>query len=130
MRTGCCCLNPVENHLVHIEPSMDADSWKIREERYLKKFTAGKNYIPDLFYGIGIPKEIEHIALFGFASKENHKTLAGFRVMVIDEFLGMVFSELKGKHLSTNAIPEQLTIIRSYQFAAEHIKTINESLKT
>jgi hypothetical protein len=35
--------HPKKRHLVQIEPSMDADSWAQREQRYAKKFTAGKN---------------------------------------------------------------------------------------
>jgi len=34
--------HPSINHLVHIEPSMDARSWIKREERYKKKFAPGK----------------------------------------------------------------------------------------
>lgn len=34
--------HPAQNHLVHIEPSMDADSWTKREKRYAKKFSAGR----------------------------------------------------------------------------------------
>jgi len=44
--------HPVRKHLVHIEPSMDADSWAVREIRYKRKFNAGKKYIPTLFEGI------------------------------------------------------------------------------
>lgn len=121
--------NPAKNHLIHIEPSMDADSWQIREKRYLKKFEAGKSYIPGLFSGFNLPNDIEHIALFGFASKQNHETLSGFRVMLIDEFLNMIFTDLRDKHPSSNAISEQLIIIRAYQFAAEHIKTINDAIE-
>jgi len=29
--------NPQKKHLVHIEPSMDANSWAKREERYILK---------------------------------------------------------------------------------------------
>jgi hypothetical protein len=45
--------HPVTRHLVHYEPSTDADSWARREERFEKKFDAGKkgkgqtvDYIP------------------------------------------------------------------------------------
>ena len=44
--------NPKAKHLVHIEPSMDANSWAERERRYQKKFTAGRKYIPELFQGL------------------------------------------------------------------------------
>ncbi len=40
--------NPVTRHLVHIEPSMDCDSWPVRERRYGKKFRAGRKYIHNI----------------------------------------------------------------------------------
>ena len=33
--------HPKTRHLIYIEPSMDADSWAMREKRYEKKFAAG-----------------------------------------------------------------------------------------
>ncbi len=37
--------HPQTEHLVHIEPSIDADSWKKREERFENKFRHGREYI-------------------------------------------------------------------------------------
>ena len=121
--------NPKEKHLVHIEPSMDASSWAEREERYQKKFVIGRKYIPQLFQGIDLPKEIEQIAVLVFASKAKHSTLGGGRLMLIDEFLRKIFHELKDKHLASNAIPEHLTVFRSFQFVAEYFRVISTALK-
>ena len=41
--------HPQKRSLVQIEPSLDAHTWTVREERYSKKFAAGSKYIPDLF---------------------------------------------------------------------------------
>jgi hypothetical protein len=38
----------VTNHLVHYEPSVDADSWARREERFTKKFAMGRQHAPDI----------------------------------------------------------------------------------
>lgn len=38
--------------LLHVETSMDADSWAEREERFTRKFATGERYIRDLF-GMG-----------------------------------------------------------------------------
>src|SRR3546814_1397354 len=40
---------PQRRHLVHVEPSMDANTWATREARYTKKFEAGRKYIPGIF---------------------------------------------------------------------------------
>ncbi len=37
--------HPQTNHLLHLEPSLDADSWAKREERFKKKFAAGRRHI-------------------------------------------------------------------------------------
>ncbi len=117
-------LHPSTNKLLHIEPSMDADSWSKREQRYKKKFEAGRKYIPTLFKGIELPKEIEQIAILAFASKKNHLTLAGGKVILISEFLADIFSELKSQSISSNAISEQFPILRSFQLVAEYRKSI------
>lgn len=51
--------DPISNHLVHIEASMDADSWKTREVRFKKKFDAGRKHVPTLFKGFGDLPEID-----------------------------------------------------------------------
>ena len=35
--------HPTKKHLVHIETSMDTQSWEQREQRFAKKFEAGRN---------------------------------------------------------------------------------------
>ncbi|TCZ85031.1 hypothetical protein [Lysobacter sp. N42] len=35
--------------LVHIEPSMDSNSWEVRAQRYARRFEAGRRHIPKLF---------------------------------------------------------------------------------
>jgi hypothetical protein len=77
--------NPEINHLVHIEPSLDASSWMIREERFSRKFEAGRKNIPLLFKGIRLPSDIDQIAVFVFASNANVKTIGGGRVALASE---------------------------------------------
>ena len=60
---GVVAINPESEHLVHIEASMDAWSWKEREKNYVKKFQAGKKHIPGLFKGLNVPSKIDQIAL-------------------------------------------------------------------
>jgi hypothetical protein len=116
--------HPQNKHLVHIEPSLDANSWSIREARYKKKFDAGRKYIPSLFKGLDIPAEIEQFAVLVFASSTNHSTIGGGRVVIVDDLLKEIFHELRDKHLASNAIPEHLIILRSFQFATEYRKAI------
>lgn len=114
--------HPGERHLVHIEPSMDAASWEKRETRYKHKFSAGRKHIPKLFAGMDIPDEIEQIALLVFASKGKRKTLGGGRLMIADELIRDILTELSGVRLDKSAVPEQYPILRSMQFVSAYRK--------
>ena len=113
---------PNRKHLVHIEPSMDANTWAVRETRYAKKFAAGKKYIREVFKGIELPDEIEQIALLGFASNTNVKTLAGGEIVTSSQFLKQITVEIGGRKISSAAIPEQFPLLRTIQFAYQHRK--------
>lgn len=111
---------PVRKHLVHVEPSMDAHTWAKREERYTRKFAAGLKYIPELFEGLSLPSDIEQIALLGFASNANVKTLAGGRVMTSADLLAEITEEIGSMRIAKAAIPEQYPLLRTIQFAYQH----------
>ena len=113
---------PNRQHLVHVEPSMDANPWAVREARYTKKFDAGKKYIRDVFKGIDLPEHIDQIALLGFASTTNFKTLAGGKIMTSAQFLQEITSEIGGLKIASAAIPEQYPLLRTIQFAYQHRK--------
>src|SRR5689334_5505144 len=78
--------HPGHKRLIHIEPSLDGDSWTVREKRYQKKFEAGRRYIPDLFSGLTLPRIPEQIALFVYGGG-TRTTLAGGRVLFIKDFM-------------------------------------------
>ncbi len=120
--------SPTLNHLVHVEPSMDADSWATRERRYKKKFNLGREHIPALFKGFKLPKTIEQIALLSFASKANHQTLAGGKIVLVPELLQEIFESLKSKNIASNAVSENMPLLRTLQFVSDNWKTINTSM--
>jgi hypothetical protein len=112
--------SPTKKHLVHIEPSMDANSWEKRNERYAKKFEAGRKYIPELFSGIEIPQQIEQIALFGLGSKANNPTLAGGQVWLASDLLKQITDELINQRVEKAAVSEQYPLLRTIQFMCQH----------
>lgn len=111
--------HPGQRKLVHIEPSMDADSWPERARRYTKKFEAGRKYIPGLFPGIDIPADIEQIALFVYGGAAGDRTLAGGRVMFARELLAEIRAGLAQQRISQAAVPEEFPLLRTLQFASE-----------
>jgi hypothetical protein len=112
--------HPHKKHLVQIEPSMDTDSWAKRNERYTRKFEAGRKHIPGLFAGFDLPSHIEQFAVLVYASKTNNTTVGGGKVLLIGELLGEIFAKLKDRRLSVSAIPEHMSILRSFQFVSEY----------
>jgi len=112
--------HPSNNHLVHIEPSMDADSWTEREKRFKKKFDAGIKYIPTLFIGFRLPDKIDQIALLGFASKKNRQSVGGGDIILVSELLEEIFAKLASTSTYYSAIPEQFPILRSFQFVVDY----------
>jgi len=111
--------SPEKDSLVHIEPSLDADTWQERERRYTKKFEAGRTHIPGLFPGIAIPRDLEQIALFVYGGADASRDLAGGRVVFIREFLEMVRLGLTHRRVSNAAVPEEFPLLRTLQFACE-----------
>ena len=121
--------HPELKKVVHIETSLDADSWKKREERFKKKFEAGKKYIPQIFKGFKIPSEIEQIAILFFASKAHRETLAGGKIMLVSELLVEIVKKLSKLKVAKQAIPEQFPLLRTIQFIIECREPIFNELK-
>jgi len=122
-------LHPEKKHLIQIEPSMDADSWSVRGERFKKKFDAGQKYIPTLFSGFDLPNKIDQIALFGFAGKRHPETIGGGKVMVTQELIPEIFRKLNQYDIGNKSIPEQYIILRTLQMVLTNKKDIISVLK-
>ena len=112
--------NPKNGHLVQVEPSLDADSWERRAQRFQKKFEYGRRSIPQLFSGVEIPEDIEQIALLVFASNANVKELGGGRVATGSEFYAEIVAGLRGKRVAEQAVPEQFPLLRTIQYCCEY----------
>jgi len=121
--------NPSAPHLVHIEPSMDAESWEKREVRFRKKFDAGRKHIPSLFPGVELPERIEQIAVFASASRINHPTVGGGRVLLVSDLLRDIFEDLSERKLSSSTVPEHHALLRTLQFVVEYRKRVFDMLQ-
>ena len=122
--------HPVKNHVVHLEPSLDADSWAIRELRFQKKFAAGKEHYKEVFPGLFLPDEIDQIAVLVFATGANHPLLGGGKVKIADQLLEEIFSGLRNKRLESEAIPEQWPILRSFQYVNQYRNAVMKVWKS
>ncbi len=107
--------HPTLQRLVQIEPSGDSHTWEVREQRFTKKFMAGRKYIPDLFKGQVIPNEIEQIAIFVIGSRKNHLTIGGGRIVLLSEFLREVRDGISKRSFMNSAISENMPLLRMMQ---------------
>jgi hypothetical protein len=111
--------HPRKPALVHIETSLDAQSWIRREERYAKKFAAGRRHIPSLFNGMDLPPKIDQIALFVYGGANLGK-VGGGKVLLIKAFMAELYAFLADRKVENAAIPEEYPHLRTLQFAAQY----------
>lgn len=106
--------HPQTNHLVHIEPSIDAHSWSKREARFEKKFHFGRKYIlKDVFPWLPNDTPLEQIAMLITSSR---KELCGGKVISIDEFIKQITTEISNIGImAKGAIPEEYDLLRTIQ---------------
>jgi len=117
--------HPKTKHVLHIEPSMDSHTWDKREQRFRKKFEAGRKYIPKIFDGFELPPQIEQVALLVYASKDNHQSIGGATIMLMPELLAQIINRVRQVELN---IPEHFTILRTIQFIAKYPRQLHEPL--
>jgi len=112
--------HPEKHLLVHIEPSLDANSWAEREARYAKKFAAGRKFIPSLFPNLSIPKEIDQVALFLYGSGTTHPTIGGGRVVLVAKLIRDIMEAMLARNIKSSMVPEQYPLLRTLMFASEY----------
>lgn len=120
--------DPSTNHLVHVESSMDSQTWEDREERFRRKFETGERHIRSLFHGLPPTTKIEKIAILGLASRKHHDRIGGATIKLIDEFLVEILTRLKGVSWLSKAVPEQYPLLRTLQLVAHFRAPIVEAL--
>lgn len=108
--------HPKSGDLIHLEPSIDADPWSRREQRFTKKFRAGQNYIfADVFPWLDSATPLRQVAVL-ISGGKHHTELAGGQVRTIDEITREIRTAIanEGK-MASGAIPEQFPLLRTIQ---------------
>lgn len=110
--------HPERNDLVHYEPSVDAFSWRIREERFRKKFDAGRKYIfRDMFKWLPTSTKLHQVAVL-VTHPKGRDTIGGGNVVSIDELVAEIRSKVTACGvMRSNAIPEQYPLLRTIQMS-------------
>ena len=117
MELDIVAYQPTLNKLLHVEASLDAHSWAIREQRYIKKFTLGEKYIlTEVLTWLPPGTAIEQIAIFPQVAGRD--MLAGAKLRSVDDFMLEIKTKvLSEKVMSKGAIPEQYPLLRTIQLA-------------
>jgi len=64
-----------------------------------------------------------------FASRKNYETIGSGQVVLVSELLPDIFRQIKLKRLAESAIPENLIILRSFQFVAQYWGEISQAMR-
>ena len=120
MELDIVAYHPHTRHLVHVEPSIDADSWELRESRFGKKFASGRKYMfSSVFPWLDPATPVERIAVL-VTHPKGRDMLCGARILSVDEFVGEVKAKVRlcGR-MAKSAIPEQYPLLRTMQLTMQ-----------
>ena len=108
--------HPESKNLVHLEPSVDGLSWARREERFSKKFLAGKKYIfTEVLPWLDASTPLKQVAVL-VSRGADHDTIGGGEVLTIDEITKEIRDKVAAKGLMASAaVPEQFDLLRTIQ---------------
>ncbi len=118
--------DPVKPELIHVEASTDADSWQKRDQRFKKKFDAGRKYITKLYKGLELPETMNQYAVLVFTGRDTNRTVGGCRVVSASKLLSDILANVGSKSIYDHMVPEKFPILRTLQFVSENRKAVGE----
>jgi hypothetical protein len=116
MELDIIAFHPQTKHLVHVEPSIDARSWAVRESRFRKKFESGERHMFDSIFPWLDPKTpVERIAVL-VTHPVGRNDLSGARIFSVDELMATIAEKMRRCGImAKNAIPEMYPLLRTIQ---------------
>lgn len=118
MELDVIAYDPHSNHLIHIEPSIDAHSWEKREQRFQKKFNAARKYIfTEVYTWLDPEMHIEQVAVL-ISHPKGRDSLAGGKIISVDELIAEIRQSVVDRGIvAKSAIPEQYPLLRTLQLS-------------
>jgi hypothetical protein len=104
-------------HLLHVECSLDADSWKKRDKNFQLKFERGRKFIKHVFSGIPLPEKLDQVCILQFAGSERRE-IGGGRLITVRDFIREIFDGLEHTSPASGAVPSIFPLLRTLQIAA------------
>ena len=112
-------LQVANRHLLHVECSLDALSWAVREQRFRKKFDQGQRHIKHaLFQGFTLPEAIDGVVVLQFAGRNSPEHIGGGRLVTGKQFVREILDGLKNTDPASGAVPTTFPLLRTLQLAA------------
>ena len=109
--------HPAHRHFLHVECSIDANTWENREKTFERKFTMGREHARNLFSGMELPTALDQVVVHGYAAAANqHRGLGGGRLVTSQELTAEIITGVPAT-IWTNAVPEKYPLLRTLQFA-------------
>lgn len=103
-------------HFLHVECSIDADTWENREKRFSRKFAVGRDHARNLFLGMELPAALDQVVVHGaLMAADRHRNLGGGRLVTFQELTAEIIVGIPGSWTST--VPESYPLLRTLQFA-------------
>ncbi len=86
--------SPTRKHFLHVECSLDANSWAVRRVRFARKFECGQIHSKEIFAGLEVPDKPEQVAVIQFAGT-TVREVGGGRVITARELIHEIQAGLK-----------------------------------
>ena len=108
--------HPESKALVHLEPSIDALAWARREERFSKKFKAGRKHIfRSVFPWLDRSTPLHQVAVL-VSHPKGRDTVGGGDLVSIDELVSEIRARIEEEgRMAQNAVSESYPILRTVQ---------------
>jgi hypothetical protein len=111
--------HPETQHLLQVEPSMDASTRRVRSQRYDRIFDAGRTHIPTMFQALVPVRLVDQVALFGYGNRDTHAMLAGGRVLFVDELVDEIRETRRTRPALAGAVSERFVCLRTIQLTMQ-----------
>jgi hypothetical protein len=112
--------NFVTRHLVHVECSLDADSWTEREKRFQQKFQRGRTYIGTVFRGLDVSGVApDQILLHQFVTNIPSDRHIGGRLVTVRSLIHEIYHGLRETTPARGAVPSNFPLLRTLQVAKD-----------
>jgi hypothetical protein len=121
--------HPESQHLLQVEASMDTSTQRVRSHRFQLKFDAGRAHIPTMFASLAPVRAVDQVALFGYGNRESHATVAGGRILFVDELIDEIRRTLRDRPALSQGVSERFVCLRTIQLTLQSEIRLHEGVE-